>query len=65
MKNNKSAMQVSEDYLNNGECTVCSSNYHQEIITILKRYHSSSEESLKVIETRFCPSCGRFIIKEE
>ena len=46
------------------ECTVCSSNYHQEIITILKRYHSSYEESQKEIETRFCPSCGRLLVKK-
>ena len=45
-------------------CTVCSSNYHQEIITILKRYHSSDEESQKEIKTRFCPSCGRLLVKE-
>lgn len=46
------------------ECAVCSSNYHQEIITILRRYHSSDSESQKKIETRFCPSCGRVLVKE-
>lgn len=46
------------------ECMVCSSNYHQEIITILKRYHSSYEESQKEIETRFCPSCGKLLVKK-
>lgn len=46
------------------ECAVCSSNYHQEIITILRRYHSSDSESQKKIETRFCPSCGRVLVKK-
>ena len=46
------------------ECPVCSSNYHQEIITILKRYHSSYEETQKVIETCFCPTCGRLLAQK-
>lgn len=45
-------------------CTVCSADYHQEIITTLKRYHSSFEESQQVITTRFCPNCGRELIKK-
>lgn len=39
-------------------CPVCSSDYHQEIISTLIRYHTS-EATMGTIETRFCPNCGR------
>jgi hypothetical protein len=39
-------------------CPVCSSDYHQEIISTLIRYHISAATSC-TIETKFCPNCGR------
>ena len=39
-------------------CLVCSSDYNQEIISTLIRYHTS-EATSGIIETRFCPNCGR------
>ena len=43
-------------------CPVCSSDYHQEIISTLIRYHTS-EATMGTIETRFCPNCGRRLDK--
>jgi len=48
---------VNEERLDEG-CLVCSSDYHQEIVSVLIRYHTS-EATSGVIETRFCPNCGR------
>lgn len=39
-------------------CLVCSSDYNQEIISTLIRYRTS-EATSGIIETRFCPNCGR------
>lgn len=44
-------------------CLVCSSDYNQEIISTLIRYHTS-EATSGIIETRFCPNCGRRLIRE-
>ena len=43
-------------------CLVCSNDYYQEIISTLIRYHTS-EASSGIIETRFCPNCGRRLDK--
>lgn len=43
-------------------CHVCSSDYNQEIISTLIRYHTS-EATMGAIETRFCPNCGRRLSK--
>ena len=44
--------------LNKG-CSVCGSDYNQEIICTIVRYHTSETTSSKIIETKFCPNCGR------
>ena len=41
------------------DCLICGSNYNQDIISILIRYHDSEEINQKIIETKFCPNCGR------
>lgn len=41
------------------ECTICSGEYSQDITSVLVRYHSSSSATSKIIETKFCPNCGR------
>lgn len=40
-------------------CSVCGNDYNQEIISTLVRYHTSDWSTNKVIETKFCPNCGR------
>ena len=46
-------------YKKTEECSVCSSDYNQEITSILIRYHTPNSTSRKIIETKFCPNCGR------
>ena len=41
------------------DCGICSSDYNQEITSVLIRYHTSNSSVSKVIETKFCPNCGR------
>lgn len=40
-------------------CPVCSSDYDQEIVVDVIRYHTSNSCSRKMIEVKYCPNCGR------
>lgn len=48
---------IEKDVIN--ECTVCSDNYHREIVTEVISYHTSYEETKRTIMTKYCPNCGR------
>lgn len=43
----------------NTECDICSNEYKQEIASVLTRYHTSNTPMTKIVETKFCPNCGR------
>jgi hypothetical protein len=46
-------------------CNICSNDYNQKIISTLARYHSSNFSTNKIIETKYCPNCGRKLFNEE
>ncbi len=40
-------------------CAYCSNDYNQTIQCYHVRFHSSDESSMNLIQTKFCPNCGR------
>lgn len=44
---------------NQVNCAICNSDYHQEVVSILVMHHTSDMSTTKIIETKFCPNCGR------
>lgn len=41
-------------------CSICSSDYNQEIVVDVIRYHTSGSCRREMVEEiKFCPSCGR------
>lgn len=47
------------------ECLICSAEYNQHITSVLVRYHSSSDVTSKIIDTKFCPNCGRSLSPQQ
>lgn len=47
------------------ECLICSGEYNQHITSVLVRYHSSSDVTSKIIDTKFCPNCGRSLQSQQ
>ncbi len=47
------------------ECLICGGEYNQHITSVLVRYHSSSDVTSKIIDTKFCPNCGRSLSPQQ
>lgn len=45
-------------------CKACSDEYSQKISSYLERFHGCATSTVRVVNTDFCPRCGRPLTEE-
>lgn len=45
-------------------CKACSDEYSQKISSYLERFHGCATSTVRVVNTDFCPCCGRPLTEE-